>query len=71
MLLIQPMLLLEGAANTEHIAKQGPYVDTIRYEIIQDQADDITALQNGEVEVIVDSIEPQHLEELEQSTNKR
>lgn len=56
-------------ASDETITKQGPYVDIVRYEFIQNQEDAITALQDGQVEVIADPIEPQLLEELESYSN--
>jgi len=69
LLFAQPLLLIEGAADNADITKQGPYVDTIMYKITENQEHAIAALQNGEMEVILDSVEPQYLEELEESAN--
>lgn len=69
LLIAQPLLFVEGAADNVDINRQGPYVDTVMYKITENQEDAIAGLQNGEIEIILDSIDPQYLEELEESTN--
>ncbi|TFF93012.1 hypothetical protein EU546_06785 [Candidatus Thorarchaeota archaeon] len=58
LLLLRPQLNLYAQAEDSHVS--GPYIDKLVYRVIPNESDQIDALQNGDIDIIGDFIQPRY-----------